>query len=154
MVALVSVDEVKARLEFELSDKQVQIATKALEDLSAEAAHYGSASTGGVSTWTSESTTPPFVRTLILKAAVRYMKNPDGYVLSRAGDESVQWSDRKNVMGDASFTEDEKKLLKDMGGRGGLHVMTTYVWSGRSRSSDVLYVPTRPGGAVFPLSGR
>jgi len=40
-----------------------------------------------------ELLTRSLVRTLVLRCAARYMRNPDGYVTSRAGDETLTWSD-------------------------------------------------------------
>ena len=107
---LASVDDLVARLDWELDEAELRIATAAIEDLSDDARHYG------VATWTT-GTVPRSVRTIILRAAVRYMRNPDGYIQSRAGDEIVGWAPR-NTAGAAEFTPEEKAEIKDMARRG------------------------------------
>ena len=107
---LASLDDLLARLDWELDVVEKRVASAALEDLSDDARHYG------VSTWTSV-TAPRTARTLVLRAAVRYMRNPDGYIQSRAGDEIVGWAPRKES-GAAQFTDAEKDDLRDLGRRG------------------------------------
>ena len=118
---LASLDDLLARLDWELDEVEQRVAAAALEDLSDDARNYG------ISTWT-PITAPRTVRTMVLRAAVRYMRNPDGYVQSRAGDEIVGWAPRKDV-GAAQFTEDEKDELRDLGRRGSkMQVVGTYVY--------------------------
>lgn len=106
---LVALPDLEARLPFVLDEDETREATGALEDLSFDAQAIGSA------LWTDELNTPTAVKNLILRAAARHMKNYEGYTMSRAGDETVQWQDQ-DTPGTATFTEDEKQMLRTMGG--------------------------------------
>ena len=120
---LATTEDLLARLDWELDATELRIATAALEDLSDMARHYG------VSSWTSV-TAPRAVRTLVLRAAQRFMRNPDGYIQSRAGDEIVGWAPNKSNVGAPAFTDAELEELKDLGKRiGGLMTVRTYVYS-------------------------
>jgi len=107
---LVSIDDLIARLPFVLDDDETREAEGALADLSFDAQSIGKA------TWTDENSTPQAVKNLILRAAARHMKNYEGYTVSRAGDETVQWAEQ-DTPGTATFTRDEKAMLKQMSGR-------------------------------------
>lgn len=109
-MALATLDELKARLDWELDTSEESVATSALEDLSDDALFYGSAN------WT-ETTVPRQAKSLLLRAAARYMRNPDGYIQSRAGDETLVWSDQGEDSGTAYFSEREQKLLNQIAGR-------------------------------------
>lgn len=115
--ALVSIEELQARLSFTMDPDDEREATGALEDLSDAARYYG------LDTWTIPARAPRTVKNLITRAAVRHMKNYEGYTSSRAGDEAVAWTDRGEDAGSATFTETEKKLLRGHGGNrnSGLH---------------------------------
>ena len=144
---LASLDDLKLRLDWELDANEERVATAALEDLSNEARFHGS------STWSQPQTAPSYVRTLVLKAAARYVKNVEGYVQSRAGDESVQWSEIPDIMGTASFTKEEEKKLSQVARPSALTVGQTYAWSNRRASDDLLsrMVPPFGGGQWFPF---
>ncbi|MFE2988626.1 hypothetical protein [Streptomyces sp. NPDC059262] len=102
-------DELRGRLDWELDEDELRIATGALDDASDLAATYGR-------DWPEEST-PRLVRTLVLKSAARYMRNPNGYIQSRAGDETLAWSDIGRDAGTVYFTRDEIRLLEELAGR-------------------------------------
>ena len=144
---LASLEDLKLRLDWELDANEERVATAALEDLSNEARFFGSA------TWSGPTTSPQFVRTLVLKAAARYMKNVEGYVQSRAGDESVQWSEIPDIMGTASFTKEEERKLAQVARPSSLIVAQTYAYSSRPASDDLLarLVPPYGGGQWFPF---
>lgn len=108
---LVTTDELGARLPFAMDADELREATGALEDLSFDAQALGNAA------WATPEATPQSVKNLILRAAARHMKNYEGYTVSRAGDETVQWSDKGESAGTATFTDDEKRLLRTMGGK-------------------------------------
>ena len=107
---LVSLDDLSARLPFVMDEDEIREANGALADLSFDAQTIGSAN------WTTPLDTPQSVKNLIVRAAARHMKNYEGYTMSRAGDETVQWQDH-DVAGQATFTKDEKSMLKQMGGK-------------------------------------
>lgn len=141
---LVVIDDLAARLPFVMDDDESREATGALTDLSFEAQAIGSAN------WTTPENTPQAVKNLILRAAARHMKNYEGYTVSRAGDETVQWADQGEGAGSATFTKDERQMLKQMGGRlpfiGGVPVVA---WGSANRSTTG-YVPV-VNGSPFPM---
>lgn len=140
---LVALTDLEARLPFALDDDEKREATGALEDLSFDAQAIGSAK------WTDEANTPTAVKNLIVRAAARHMKNYEGYTVSRAGDETVQWAEAETP-GQAVFNEDEKRMLRQMGGSlpfiGGVG---TYAYSNKP-APKVGYVPTTVGND-FPM---
>lgn len=110
MSNIATLQELEGRLDWELDDRERSIAEAALADLSDDARFFGA------SHWDA-STAPRQVKSLILRAASRYMRNPDGYVQSRAGDETVQWSDGGEQAGTACFTPREEKIIGEISGR-------------------------------------
>lgn len=142
--ALAALTQLEARLEFELDAGQKRQAEGALEDLSDDARYYGS------SEWRTPESTPRPVVNLILKAAVRFMMNPEGYIASRAGDEAVQWGDlRDPEAGGASFTPKEQKQLQGYAGRdsAGIYSVGIYAHQRRPKPTDG-YVPAANGSPI------
>lgn len=107
--SLAAVEDVQARLDWTLGDGERQVADGAITDLSDDARYYGSNS------WTSTAV-PRQVKNIVVRAAARFMRNPDGYTVSRAGDETVGWTDRKDEAGVAIFTQQEQSQLAELGG--------------------------------------
>jgi len=140
-----TLDELKARLDWTLDEDEERIAATALEDASDLAAHYGH-------DWPTATSAPRLVRTLVLKAAARYLRNPDGYTQSRAGDETLAWSDAAGQnAGTVYFTDEEVRLLEGLGGRRpGLASVIVSAWGSRARRPGGGYVPA-DGGKPFPL---
>lgn len=143
MEALVSVEELAARLPFVMDEDETREAEGALEDLSDDARSYGRA------TWLNPTSAPRQVRNLVLRAAARHMKNYDGFTTSRAGDESVGWTDRGEQAGSAYFTAAEIKLLRGLSGRGGFASVPLSTW--QNTAGSVGYVPVAGGGDPFPM---
>jgi hypothetical protein len=109
-MAFATLNDLKGRLDWTLDADEERIATAALEDASDLATMYGR-------DWP-EASVPRLVRTLVLKACARYMRNPDGYTQSRAGDETLGWNDAAgHDAGTVYFTSEEKRLLGELGGR-------------------------------------
>lgn len=102
--AYADVDEVDARLEWDLDAGERAVCQGALDDLSDWARHYGRH-------WPVESV-PKSVKRLVIRAAARYMRNPDGYEQSRAGDETVIFNHSAKTPGSAVFSDDEVKAIK------------------------------------------
>jgi len=135
MAALATIAELEARLDFPLYDSITEddlrpLATAALEDLSEDARHYGKAS------WTQESV-PSVVRSIVLRAAKRYLVNTDGFSQSRSADETVGWEGpaRDPQAGSPHFTPNEiaqiekaaeGKSLPPLGSFG------TYAWNSQT----------------------
>lgn len=122
MSALATLGELAERLPFEMDDDDEREAQGALEDLSEDARIIGSQA------WVDAATTPHSVKNLVLRAATRHMKNYEGYTMSRAGDETVQWTDRGESSGTATFTSDEKNALRSLSGRVSIGTAPIVAW--------------------------
>ncbi|MEU9454845.1 hypothetical protein [Streptomyces sp. NPDC048277] len=81
LVAYATLNELNGRLDSDLDPDKLRIAAGALDDASDLAATYGRDWPAG--------TAPRLVKTLVLKSAARYARNPNGYTQSRAGDETL-----------------------------------------------------------------
>src|SRR4051794_40804003 len=92
------VDDVQRRLDFTLDELEAESVLAALEDLSDEARFIAERD------WEVVSTVPNLVRNTVVKAVARWAKNMNGYVQSRAGDETVVWSDLGPEAGAPEFT--------------------------------------------------
>jgi hypothetical protein len=146
-----TLDELKARLDWTLDADEERIANSALEDASDLATHYAGRE------WP-EGAAPRMVRTLVLKAAKRYLNNPAGYTQSRAGDETLGWNDSQGEdAGTVHFTGDEQRLLREIGGRKpGLVSVPVTAWNSVRRPVVVGLVPVAqpaPDAKPFPLFG-
>jgi hypothetical protein len=135
MAAFATLDELKDRLDWTLDADEERIARAALEDASDLACHYGRE-------WPDVASAPRMVRTLVLRACKRYMDNPQGYTQSRAGDETVGWSDAAGEnAGSVYFTRDEQELLRGLaGGRPRIYSVEVSAW-GPQRQRPVGLVP-------------
>lgn len=110
------VEDVQRRLDFTLDDAEQSAVEAALEDLSEEARYYAGRE------WPDPSTAPNLVRTTVVKAVRRWARNMNAYVQSRAGDETLTWSDLGPEAGAPEFLPKEIKLLKALGdGRAGAY---------------------------------
>ena len=143
-MAYATLDELKGRLDWTLDTDEERIATGALEDASDLAAHYGR-------DW-EEGSAPRLVRTLVLKASARYMRNPGGYTQSRAGDETLGWNDSAGEnAGTVYFTDEEQKLLGSLGGKSpGIYSVEVTAWNSCIRP-EVGYVPVAGSGEDIPF---
>ena len=76
------------------------------------------------------------------------MKNYEGYVTSRAGDETVAFSDRGEQMGDASFNAEERKRLGEFAGnyRTTFHSVGVYAYQTRPSRGRVYSAGLVPDG--------
>lgn len=102
-MAFADVEEVELRVDFEFDEAYTKMAQAALEDASEWARHYA-----GVQ-WP-DYKAPKFVKSIVLNVVARYLRNPDGFTTSRAGDETVSWSDLRGQP-TLRFTEEEKGEL-------------------------------------------
>ncbi|MEU2111522.1 hypothetical protein [Streptomyces sp. NPDC019507] len=146
-MAYATLDELKGRLDWSLDAEELRIASAALDDASDLAATYGRE-------WP-EDTAPRLVKTLVLKSAARYLRNPNGYVQSRAGDETLQWSDIGRDAGTVYFTREEIRLLEELAGRKrGIASVAVSAWNTKPQAADAGgYVPVDYAGDPFPLFG-
>ncbi|MEU6959596.1 hypothetical protein [Streptomyces chrestomyceticus] len=144
-MAYATLDELRGRLDWELDEDELRIASTSLDDASELAAMYGR-------DWP-EATAPRLVKTLVLKAASRYMRNPNGYTQSRAGDETLAWSDAHGRdAGSVYFTREEIRLLEELAGRKpGLASAPIFAWGTKSRTKAEGLVPVDYKGDRFPM---
>ncbi|XVS66068.1 hypothetical protein ACQPYE_08445 [Actinosynnema sp. CA-299493] len=143
MEPFATLDQLKARLDWTLDEDEERLGAAALDDLSGWARHYGRP-------WPDPLAAPQLVRTLVLGAAVRYMRNPEGYVTSRAGDETLTWAELGDRAGSAHFNRDELRALTSMSGKTALLTAPVTSWATRPKS-DASYVPVTGGGKPFPM---
>ncbi|MEU5433825.1 hypothetical protein AB0G73_10650 [Streptomyces sp. NPDC020719] len=93
------------------------------------------------------------MKTLVLKATARYLRNPNGYTQSRAGDETLAWSDAHGRdAGTVYFTREEMRLLAELAGRKPtLTSVTVSAWGTSRRPPQGLVPVDYHGGDRFPL---
>jgi len=115
-----------------------------LEDASDKALRYGTS-------W-SEINCPDSVRRIVAAAVARFIRNPDGYAQSRAGDETLSWQELEEV-GSVYFTPTEIEHMQRLGNPRLPSFGTIQMKS--SDSAPMLrdiYVPVGyAGGRDFPL---
>lgn len=144
MTAFATLEELQNRLDWTLDEGEERVGEAALEDASDMARAYGR-------DWEPE-TAPRLIRTLVLKACTRYLKNIAGYTQSRAGDETVAWSDKAGEdMGQVYFSRDEIKLIEGLAGRR-TSLMSAPVIAWRTKiGADDGTRPVSGGGKNFPM---
>ena len=134
MVSLIaSVEELQARLDWTLPDNEIGVAEGALRDLSDDARYYG------LSGWDSVSA-PEMVKSLVLRAAARFMRNFEGFAQSRAGDETVIWAEHDRAPDTAEFSRPEIDRLRELanGRPAGLVSVGTYAWQTKYVEGDLM----------------
>lgn len=138
-MSLVTLEELQGRLDWELDAGEKKVAQGALDDATALVLYYGS------SAWT-ETSAPPVAKMIVKAAATRYLRNPDGYDQSRAGDETVGWGDAAQRP-EVYLTPGEIDILKGSTGGGGLWSARAEAWPGIGEGSGygVGYVPMADG---------
>jgi hypothetical protein len=143
MAPFATLNELKGRLEWTLDTAEERAATGALEDLSEWARYYGR-------NW-EVNASPRLVKTLVLGAAARFMRNPDSYTLSRAGDESLGWTDRGAESGTATFTKNEIEALRMLVRPVAFGTAAMTAWGPMRTVAPDGMVPVAGGGDKFPL---
>lgn len=141
MEPFATLDELKARLDWDLEPEEERAAQAALEDLSEWARYYGR-------NWTSTGA-PRLVRSIVLSAAARWLRNPDGYTQSRAGDETLAWTDRGESSGSATFTKTEIESLRRLARPPAFGALVVSAWNSQQGRQPVGEVPAE-GGKAFP----
>lgn len=141
---LASIEQLQERLDWVLESGEQGVALGALHSLSDDARYLGSES------WRAD-TVPRQVRNLVLAATARFIRNPDGYETSRAGDETLGWGDRRGDAGIATFTADEKDRLRSHGGKSKLWSVEVVAWGRQPYSAEPRKVPILNGGKPMPL---
>lgn len=147
-MTLASIEDLKERLEWELTDDEERVAVAALSDLSVDAISHGRA-------WTA-STVPQIVKRIILAAATRYLRNLEGASTSRAGDETLSYpeiyAEAAEEAGSARFStaEVQKIIQAAMGANAGIGSIQIVVNSAASAGRGER-VPVSSGGKPFPF---
>lgn len=143
---LASLDDLKARLEFELDDAKMEgLAQSALEDASTLVREYG------VRTW-DVNTAPPIAVMLTLKAAARFVNNPMALETARGADETNMWGSA-NASG-VFLSPDEIELLREHRKTNKtLHSAPMQLWGAQPLRSpaNLGQAPVDYGGKWFPL---
>jgi hypothetical protein len=109
VAAFAELTDVQKRLDFALDEFEQNAVESALDDLSDEARFYA----GQV--WANLQEVPNLARVTVIKAVARWARNMNGYVISRAGDETVGWPEAAGEVGQATLSQREIKLLKAIG---------------------------------------
>lgn len=149
-MAFADLQDLEDQLDFDLDEQSQRSAVQKLQQASDYASHYA-----GVE-WP-ESRCPRIVKSIVLNVVERYVRNPDGYTQSRAGDETLMWDDTGG-RGTFFFTDEEKEILVGLGRRGPkLYSVGTY-YESTAPQSNTIWVPVAgtanpPGtdGGMFPL---
>jgi hypothetical protein len=105
-MAFADLQDLEDQLDFELDEGAQRAAVARLQQASDYAEHYAG------TTW-SESKAPRIVKSIVLNVVERYIRNPDGYTQSRAGDETLMWDDNAGK-GTFFFTDEEKAILRGL----------------------------------------
>lgn len=141
--AYASVEELELRLaDMELTDADRSVAQGVLEDASNLARHYGTS-------WPAD-TAPPLVKSIVLSAAMRHMRLIEGVITSRAGDETLTWTDLQEQTGTVFLDHEQKAMLAELAGkrRTGLHSAPINAWTATPREGEFDgWVPTGPTGS-------
>ncbi len=143
-MALATVAQVTARLEEEPTERMLVMIAEYLEEASDAAKYHGKE-------W-SEIDVPNAVARIVASAVARFMRNPDRYSQSRAGDETVGFQDS----GVDWFTDLEIERLARLAAPARLKAFgTVRVSAFKASAPDLnLYsVPTYGPGKDFPLFG-
>lgn len=142
-MAFAQLSDLEDRLEWDLDENEKRVAQAALDDLSVEARHLGQ-------DWP-DTACPPYVRKVVLSAAVRYMRNLEGVVQSRAGDETLIWAeDKDGGAGSARFNKGEIDGIIGLAlGPAGFGTIEVVAWGNTPRTRTG-YVPAG-GGDLVPF---
>jgi len=146
MASLATLDDLKNRLDWVLDAQEETVATSALEDASNLVRGYGL-------NW-SETNVPPVVKSITLASARRLMVNIQGLTVSRAGDETLGWSDIGEKAGAVYLTPDERQIISGIArGTQSLTSVSTYAWGteGKRHTIGASYVPVSNGHKPFPF---
>lgn len=95
------------------------------------------------------------MKTLVVKSSARYMRNPNGYTQSRAGDETLAWPDIGRDADTVYFTREEIRLLEELAGRKRTDLLDDL--AGSDNQSERLFIVTelvrRTGELALAVGG-
>ena len=145
MSSLATVTELKARCDWTFDADEERAADGYLEEASDLVRAYGRDS------W-EPATAPRMVKNIVISAVRRFMRNPEGYVQSRAGDETLAWSDIGRDAASIYLTNAEIKLLRSLAGTSTLRTAQQSAWGPQRMKPQIGYVPVSgwPGEKPFP----
>lgn len=141
--------ELKARCDWTFDADEDRAAPGYLEEASDLARAYGRMN------WT-PTTAPRQVKNMVISAVRRYMRNPEGYQQSRAGDETLMFADLGHDAGTIYFTPAEEKLLRTLAGNNSLlRTAGVSAWGTRPQRDDNYTIPVAgyEGEKAFPYYG-
>lgn len=146
MTLLATVAELQARCDWEFDDDEQRVAEGYLEEASDLARSYGR------ETWEAGNC-PRMVKSIVISAVRRFMRNPDGVTVTRAGDETLGWADDP-LAGTIHFSRNEQKLLRSLAGSAGIQTAGIVGWGSRPGASEAgrtsIAVSGWPGEKPFP----
>lgn len=147
-MAFADLEDVEDRLDWSLSEAEQRMALAALEDATVYAREYAGQN------WPDHAA-PKFVVTIVLNVVARYMRNPDAYTTSRAGDETVSWADLRGKAA-LHFTDGERDdlaALNPVHSVGGIGTIGIYAHRQGSSPLHDPWVPVAgmPSPHWFPL---
>ena len=143
MEPLVTLEELEAKLGQVLDDEEKRDAEGALEEASMLVRHYGAP-------WPDPAKAPQVAKTLVIRSVKRYLKNPDGYTQSRAGDESVAWDGLGDRAMAPYLTKAERQMAASAAGRGGVTSAPIQPWGELHEPKDE-YIDVCGPGKPFPF---
>lgn len=144
-ITFVDLSDFEDNIDFVLDEQGQRQAQRRLEMASNMAMQYAKR------TWT-VANVPPIVQDIVLNVVERFMRNPDAYTQSRAGDETVAFADRGEA-GSWYFTSEEKDILAGFGPyKKPLGTIRMTPWQTRD-TNRTIFVRTDPvlDGDLFPL---
>lgn len=140
--------QLKGRLDFDIEDDPLlrACAENALIDASNQARFYGQ-------DWPVYAV-PPLVKTIVLNACARYMKLIEGVTSSRAGDETLTWTDLREKTGTVFLDDSQQTQLKMLAGKTPVyHSVPVSAWGGPLHPRRGAWTDAQ-GVGYAPIEGR
>ena len=148
MSSIVLLADLKARCDWTFDADEDRAAPGYLIEASDLARSYGRLS------W-DEVTAPRMVKNIVIGAVRRFMRNPDGYITSRAGDEYVSWAENPTQAGSLVMTKEEIRLLKRLAGVQSLRSVEIVAWGNSPRGyNGTVPISGYDGEKGFPYFGH
>ena len=143
-MSLATLADLKARCDWTFDADEERAAAGYLDEASDLARAYGRDS------WEAD-TAPRMAKNIVISAVRRFMRNPEGYTQSRAGDETLAWSDLGRDAASIFLTNAEIKLLRSLAGGGGIRSSQVTAWGTRKVvEGGTVPVAGFPGEKPFP----
>lgn len=144
MSSLATVAELKARCDWTFDADEERSAPGYLEEASDLARAYGRDS------W-EPANAPRMAKNIVISAVRRFMRNPEGLTQSRAGDETLAWSDIGRDAASIYLTSAEIRLLRSLSGGGGIRTAQVVAWGTTAQvGNGNVPISGYPGEKPFP----